>query len=637
MLKILHQKKKTVVGTIISLLVALSMLSFGVNFGGDRSKTYAIRVNDHEISADEFYREKRELEQRYRQMFGKNFEQFSKQLNLNVNQMTVDNLTSRMIILDEASKNNFTVSDEKTSDFIKKQFFPKGFSKDLYAMILSQYQLSAAAFENRIKEDLNVQQLLGIFKDIAIPSLKEIHSLIQKDYTTFGVTYFEIAPESYSEEIAKVDENTLKKYFETHTADFEEPSKVHYDYAALDVNSFPDLIAVSDQDMEIYYSEHQSKFRYPDEVKAKHIQLRYPENASNEQKEAIRKKADLILTELKKGEKFAQFAEYYSDDFTTRDVGGELGWIPRGKFKAELERVLFKGKGPSEAALVELPYGFHIVKVDDFKSGAVKPYQEVKGEIKEIIKKNDGPAFLTEKVRQLYSNWQETKEPLGEFLSKFGIATQTTKKLFSASEDPEEKLSALTSRVLSAHTTKQQLIELKDYSILAEVKQYKESILPSYDAIRGQLLKKYVDETALSFAKDKVTSILEAVKKNPSDFENIGINNSLKPAKATGIRLAATPPDEEGKLLAFKNQPLKEAVCKAKQIGEYTESPLESNGKLYIYRVDSIAPPTEQEIKTQEKSYRTVTAQELSSIFEKSFLNTLKARAEIQVNPVVVQ
>jgi peptidyl-prolyl cis-trans isomerase SurA len=97
------------------------------------------------------------------------------------------------------------------------------------------------------------------------------------------------------------------------------------------------------------------------ELNLAQILVRIPENASAEQIEARRKRADEVLQQLRSGADFARIAATYSDASEAL-TGGELGWRSQERLPQ-----LFVGavadRKPGEIAVVKSANGFHILKL----------------------------------------------------------------------------------------------------------------------------------------------------------------------------------------------------------------------------------------------------------------------------------
>lgn len=79
-----------------------------------------------------------------------------------------------------------------------------------------------------------------------------------------------------------------------------------------------------------------------------------------------KKRAEEVLARAKMPDAdFAALAREYSDDFFTRDQGGDLGTFGLGVMNQSFEDAAFALKVGEISDLVETPYGYHIIKVED--------------------------------------------------------------------------------------------------------------------------------------------------------------------------------------------------------------------------------------------------------------------------------
>ena len=89
-------------------------------------------------------------------------------------------------------------------------------------------------------------------------------------------------------------------------------------------------------------------------------------------REALRVKAQGVLDQVSGGADFAAMAQKYGEDGTAAK-GGELGWFGKGEMVPAFENAAFAlKKGELSPVLVESPYGFHILQVEDTKTEKVK-------------------------------------------------------------------------------------------------------------------------------------------------------------------------------------------------------------------------------------------------------------------------
>ncbi|MGC8837598.1 MAG: peptidylprolyl isomerase [Anaerolineae bacterium] len=75
--------------------------------------------------------------------------------------------------------------------------------------------------------------------------------------------------------------------------------------------------------------------------------------------------ARLVLNRLKAGDDFAAVAKEFSQDTSTKDQGGDLGWFPRGRMVPEFEEAAFSLPVGEVSEPVKTQYGYHIIKVEE--------------------------------------------------------------------------------------------------------------------------------------------------------------------------------------------------------------------------------------------------------------------------------
>jgi peptidyl-prolyl cis-trans isomerase C len=77
-----------------------------------------------------------------------------------------------------------------------------------------------------------------------------------------------------------------------------------------------------------------------------------------------RAKAEDVLKRARAGEDFAALAKEFSSD-GSKDKGGDLGWFKRGMMVKPFEEAAFAMKPGEISDVVETPFGFHIIKVEE--------------------------------------------------------------------------------------------------------------------------------------------------------------------------------------------------------------------------------------------------------------------------------
>ena len=159
-------------------------------------------------------------------------------------------------------------------------------------------------------------------------------------------------------------------------------------------------VTVSEDDVKSYYDTHRDEFKTPEMVKARHILIKVDKSASEEDKKQARKKAEDILSKIKAGEDFAKLASEFSDDPGSKSKGGDLDFFARGRMVKPFEDAAFALKPGEVSGIVESPFGYHIIKVDETKDAGVEPYDTAKDKIKQKLVQERTKSKLTEFVEE---------------------------------------------------------------------------------------------------------------------------------------------------------------------------------------------------------------------------------------------
>lgn len=149
-------------------------------------------------------------------------------------------------------------------------------------------------------------------------------------------------------------------------------------------------VMVADQEVKQYYDDNKEAFLVPAQVKASHILALFPwnEDGSEETEEGRDEALDkikMIEDKLENGEDFEELARQYSDDQSTAENGGDLGYVSEGQMVEEFDKVLFSLDEGETSKIVETVFGFHIIKAFDRKEEYYQDFKEIEEDLKTYL------------------------------------------------------------------------------------------------------------------------------------------------------------------------------------------------------------------------------------------------------------
>src|SRR5207237_2817387 len=141
-----------------------------------------------------------------------------------------------------------------------------------------------------------------------------------------------------------------------------------------------------------YYELHKDdRFTEPEQVRARHILVKVASDAGEPAKAAARKKAEDLLAKVRAGGDFAALARKNSDDPGSAAQGGDLGLFGRGTMTPAFESAAFALEAGKVSDVVETPFGFHVIKVEEHRPGGVKALDAARDEIVQALRAERAP------------------------------------------------------------------------------------------------------------------------------------------------------------------------------------------------------------------------------------------------------
>ena len=146
--------------------------------------------------------------------------------------------------------------------------------------------------------------------------------------------------------------------------------------------------------IEEFYKAHRDEFTAKEQIKLRLIMI--PAHSNDGNASAQKAMAEEILGKLAKGAEFDRMAQIYSED-TSRDNGGDWGWLERKTLAGPLEKVAFNLPVGKVSNIIEFSGNYYILKVEEKRGGETRGLAQVREEIEKKL--------LQQEAQNLQERW----------------------------------------------------------------------------------------------------------------------------------------------------------------------------------------------------------------------------------------
>jgi len=540
-------------------------------------------------------------------------------------QQVVDQLIEKKMLALEADRLGLRVSDEEHADMLRR-YVPTAFAGDTFegmdrysAEVQTRFQMSVPEFESEIKTQLLQEKFLGLVTDGITATDDEIRDEFRRENDKIKLDYVLVKPDDLQSKV-EVSDTDLASYFEKNKARYVIPERRTVDYALLDMAQVRQRVPVTEDDEKGFYQSHIDQYKLQDRAHISHILLKTVDKTDAEVAE-IRKKAEDVLNKAKHGGNFADLAKQYSEDITTKDKGGDLGWIVHGQTVPEFETVAFSLPKGTISDLVKTVYGFHIIQVVDRENGRTQTLDEVKasilGQLQQEKAEQQGESVSSQIAEEIRRGG---RVPLEELAKKFNMTTGEAKQVEANQPLPEigNAPGLLDSMFRQRAGDVSAPIHTDRGYVVLSVKE----ILPTHPAalaeVRDRVANDYRREKAVDLARARAEELAKRAKSS---------ENFASAAKALGLDMKTSEPVSQTGSIPDAGS--------AKQFSAAFNLPVGQTGDAValglnwlVYRVAQHDPVSQDEFDKQKSKIEDQVLQQKRQTAYDLFRTTLKTRLQ---------
>lgn len=340
----------------------------------------------------------------------------------------LDGMVEQAVLAKNAADWNLRTSDMQARGFISSipAFQRDGrFDQLSYETAVRNRGTSRAGFEQDVRQDLLLGQLRSGVRDSAFVTETELATRVRLNNEKRKLIYARVAADKFLDQI-EFSEDDLKSYYEANLDRYRTPERVKLSYVLLDAATLASLIDVNEEALEQYFEDHRTEFVAPEERAMRHILISVSPNATEEEVQAARNKADDLLMQVREGGDFASLAKENSDDPGSAGSGGDLGWVERGLMVPPFEQAAFELNKDEVSELVRTDFGFHIIQVTDIRGGSDAGFADLREQVESAFRKFEAENLYFDYAERLANSAYESPDSLTPASEALGLKVQTT-------------------------------------------------------------------------------------------------------------------------------------------------------------------------------------------------------------------
>ena len=261
----------------------------------------------------------------------------------------------------------------------------------------SQVRILSAPREKLLRSQYQGEELLAKIKEARAAALKDLIDR-QLIIQAFKKESYQIPDFFLNQRVREIidenfggDRNTFIKTLQAQNYTLGEFKKLETDKMIVQAMRSKNVklnTSISPNKIQDYYLKHRDEFTSKEQIKLRIIMI--PARTADQTSQKAM--AEEILSKLVKGAEFERMAQIYSED-STRDLGGDWGWVDRGTLAPPLEKIAFNLPAGRISNIIELSGNYYILKVEDQRGGVTRSFAEVREEIEKKLLQQEAQAM----------------------------------------------------------------------------------------------------------------------------------------------------------------------------------------------------------------------------------------------------
>ena len=433
----------------------------------------------------------------------------------------IEQLITRELFAQDSIGQNLTLSQQDITNLILdiEGFQSEGkFDQNLYRFAIQQQGYTSATFNDVLKDDMVVQQLVSGVSSTAFTTNTELSALAgvteqQRNY------YYLRLPVKGIEDLIELSDTQVDDYYQNNQASFMTDAKVRIDYIELSSDLLIDASAISEDQVLARFEEEVENRDLAESRQAAHILLSEPTPEEIEE----------IQTKLNAGVDFAVLVKDYSEDFGSAELGGDLGFTSGATFPEAFEAALAGLEIGQVSEPVNTDAGTHFIKLLDIQQQTYE-LSEQRSRIERELLKESTSDLLVEKLQNL-KELSFNAESLAEVAQDIGLELNTSEAFSQAggsgiSAFPAVVKAAFSSEVVTDQYASEVLDLGDDRYLVLKLNEYIDARQQGLSEVRDRVIQLVTDQESKNQLAEQGGTLLARVIAGES-VETVAKSESL--------------------------------------------------------------------------------------------------------------
>ncbi len=345
---------------------------------------------------------------------------------------TLERLVRERVMAAAAVKQHLSTSDQRLARDLSENPSIAALRKpdgsldvERYKQLVGAQGLSPEGFENRVRQDLSMRQVLAGVNATGLSAGAMVDQTLAAYFERREVQIQGFNTADFASKVTPTDDQ-LDQFYKSNPQLFQAPESASIEYLVLDLDAAKKGIVLKAEEVKAYYDQNSARLSGQEERRASHILITAAKSAPEAERVAAKAKAQALLAEVKKApESFADVAKKNSQDPGSAQNGGDLDFFARGAMVKPFEEAVYAMQKGEISSVVESDFGFHIIRLTDIKAPKQKTFEEMKPEIEADLLKTQAQKKFAELAEGFTNAVYEQAESLKPAADRLGLQVKT--------------------------------------------------------------------------------------------------------------------------------------------------------------------------------------------------------------------